>query len=423
MKRNRKETRILLLLILLLGIGIGYAALATTLKIVGDATVKKQTWDVYWANPQVTQGSVSSALPTIGVGEDNLPNTKVSFEVNFNEPGQFYEFTIDAVNNGTIDAMITGIENKVNNTDIDSDPSPLPAYVGYTVTYDDGTTIQENDTLLKKTTTATTKKYKIRVEWLTNVDSSSLGDDELTLNFKYGVTYGQYTSTSEPEVTWNLPSGRTKDNLQVGDEICLDADPTQCFNFIRYDNNDIVMLSKYNLNVGLNSKITATNKQDSDVRGYKSGMTTYGDVTFSTTNYWDDGSGLKPEYGSDWYTNNIYDATNYKEAPGANNYSIAYYVEEYKTILTNLGATIKEARLLKYSEVIDSSIGCNANDQTCPTTGDSAFITNTSFWLGSAYDSEYPWVVVSAGNTSWRRFNNTGSSGVRPVMVIEKSNL
>ena len=120
----------------------------------------------------------------------------------------------------------------------------------------------------------------------------------------------------------------------------------------------------------------------------------------------------------------MYDATNYKGAPSENDYSIAYYVDGYKTKLTEYGVTIKDTRLLTYAEATDSNIGCDFDysnySGSCSTTG---FITNTTFWLGSAFGSRYVWFVSSVGD-----FHNIGfvvdyNFGVRPVIVVSKSNI
>ena len=195
----RKKTKFLILIILLFGLSIGYAYVYGDFKVNGIAGVNKQGWEVYWDNAQVVQGSISQTAPTIVAGTNNTANTKVSFQVDLTNPGQYYEFTVDAVNNGTIDAMITNIEKTVNDIDVNSEQCPLPAYVSYIVTYADGTEIEENQLLAKKTNdTATTQKYKVKVEFLSNVDSSSLGSEVLTLNFKFGITYGQATSSATP---------------------------------------------------------------------------------------------------------------------------------------------------------------------------------------------------------------------------------
>ena len=102
----KKASRLLVLfLIVLLCISIGYAVLNTTLNINGKSSISKNTWDVYFDNVVVNSGSVEATkIPTVS------DKTTVDFEVALNLPGEFYEFTVDVVNNGTIDAMIDSIE-------------------------------------------------------------------------------------------------------------------------------------------------------------------------------------------------------------------------------------------------------------------------------------------------------------------------
>ena len=191
------------------------------------------------------------------------------------------------------------------------------------------------------------------------------------------------------------------------------------------------MLSKYNLKVGniYNSSGTKTGEytqsdtgyglQSSEARGWVSGNTRNGTVAFSETNYWYDGSSLKPEYGTS-YPADVYDATNYKGAPGESNYSVAYYVDGYKTKLTEYGVTIKNTRLLTYAEATDSSIGSDSSNYSCPTNG---FIINTSFWLGSANYNSSVWRVYSDGNFNYGTFSRGSNFGVRPVVVISKDSI
>ena len=227
-----------------------------------------------------------------------------------------------------------------------------------------------------------------------------------------------------PSVSITIPSGRTKDNLQIGDEICVEGDTTECFNFIRYDGDNVVMLSKWNLKVGniYNSSGTKTGEysssdtgyglQSSEALGYVSGQTRYGTVAFSGTNYWYDGSDLKSKYGSAWNTNNIYD-TDYSAASGTN-YSVAYYVDNYKDILETYGLTVQSARLLTYSEA-KTNVGCGSS--SCPT----GFIRNTSFWLGSANSYDYVRRVYASGTFNYTTYSQAQYNGVRPVIVINKN--
>ena len=231
--------------------------------------------------------------------------------------------------------------------------------------------------------------------------------------------------TEKPGLIQIMNSERTKDTLQVGDEVCINGDTTECFNFYGYDGNNVKLLSKWNLNVGNNPKGTATNLQDSDVKGYVSSGTKYGNVAFSQIDYWFDGSNLKSKYGSS-YPADVYDTDYVTEPDFSGNgfyttgYSIAYYVEEYKDKLEDYGVTINDARLLTYAEATDSSIGCDGSNYRCPTNG---FITNTSFLLGSACVDYNLWNVDSYGYFGDGDYSLDLDFGVRPVIVISKSDI
>ena len=189
---RRKNNKYLMLLALLLLVTVGYALISTTLKIVGEATVTKQEWNVYWANPEVSSGSVSTALPDITEDQGDPVNTKVVWTVDLALPGDYYEFTVDAVNNGSIDAMITAIEPTV------TPALPTnPEYIKYSVTYADGVEPAVNHLLAKNTT----EKYKVRVyydETVATRDTINNMTGDTTYTFNLGVTYGQATSDATP---------------------------------------------------------------------------------------------------------------------------------------------------------------------------------------------------------------------------------
>ncbi len=191
--RRKQDIRLLILLALLLIITIGYAALATTLKINGQAHITKNTWNVYWDVPVVTAGSVTDTIPTRTNDSNEPSNTKLVWSITLDLPGDYYEFTVDAVNEGTIDAMITGITNTVS-------PS-LPSYIQYSVTYDDGSAIANNHLLEKTVGGVPTKdKYKVRIEYdkelATKETVNAIPTGGNTYTFTFGVTYGQATSSA-----------------------------------------------------------------------------------------------------------------------------------------------------------------------------------------------------------------------------------
>ncbi|MBR3146270.1 MAG: hypothetical protein IKF47_03290 [Bacilli bacterium] len=204
--KNRKRNKLFILVIILLGITIGYAALTSTLKINGSTAVTKNTWNIYWDNI-ANQDGVTPITSQIVSENANHPNNIVNFEVAFDKPGDYYEFTVDAVNAGTLDAMITDIELKVNdnpiidtvnNSLVTVSPSPLPSYIKYTVTYADGEEIGLNHLLPKmRNNVETTKTYKIRVEYDKEaVTNDTLVDENVEYSFSFAVTYGQADSNA-----------------------------------------------------------------------------------------------------------------------------------------------------------------------------------------------------------------------------------
>ena len=184
--RRKKQSKYIWLLLLLLVVTIGYAAVATTLNITGSAVVKKNTWNVYWQNPVVVEGSVSSEAPVIGEDDNDPENTKVSFEADFDMPGDFYEFTIEAVNDGTIDAMV--LDMALSNS------SELPDYIKCTIVYDDNNQPLGQFHRLPKASggVPTVVKYRVRIEYtedVTPADMNAVPTGGASYQFTYGVQY------------------------------------------------------------------------------------------------------------------------------------------------------------------------------------------------------------------------------------------
>ena len=182
---NKRKKKVYLYLLIILGLTIGFALLSTTLKINGVAGINKNTWNIHWDDESVvvTPNSVAGNTPTVDGPNDNT----VTFETTLELPGDFYEFTVDAVNVGSIDGRISLIVNKtyklVNNVDQET---TLPSYILYTVKYDDNTTPQEGDVLKSNQS----RTYKIRVEYDPN--SEVLPNEDTTYKFKFTPEYEQY---------------------------------------------------------------------------------------------------------------------------------------------------------------------------------------------------------------------------------------
>ena len=181
MRIRKKEKVVLILFILLLALGIGYAYLTTSLSINGTSSISRASWNIHFENIQVKSGSVT---PTNGAVINADANT-VTYSVTLTEPGDFYEFTVDAKNSGTIDVMISSISSKLNGTEI----TTLPDYLEYYVTYEDGLVIATNQLLVANTK----ETYKVHIGYKSNITADQLPSTDQNLNLQFTVIYSQAT--------------------------------------------------------------------------------------------------------------------------------------------------------------------------------------------------------------------------------------
>ena len=184
-KKNKRKLNYMILIIMLLVISIGYAVLSTNLNIVGAGTINNPTWDIHWENVSVKTGSVSASTPTIDTAK-----TTVNYSVTLTIPGDYYEFTVDAINAGTIDGMISVVSNKLNNVEI----TTLPNYLEYKVTYEDGVDIAPNHLLAANSS----EKYKVHVGYKKDISVSDIPSTAQTLNLSFSVTYIQSDTNVVP---------------------------------------------------------------------------------------------------------------------------------------------------------------------------------------------------------------------------------
>ena len=227
--KNKKKRKVFLLVLLVLGISIGFAALATTLRINGVTFIGRSAWNIYWDNIHNQTGKTPSVSEIVDEDTNHKKNI-INFAVTFDEPGDYYEFDVDAVNAGNLDAEVISIEKKYNDTVIpenptEQNPSPLPAYLKFIVTYDDGSAISIRDGLGKATVVnheivPTRKTYKIRVEYdreNVTIDDINNQTGPVEHNFEFKVEYGQYIPP-DPDAFDTDPWPTIVDNI--------DRDPT-----------------------------------------------------------------------------------------------------------------------------------------------------------------------------------------------------
>ena len=196
MKKNKKRLLISVIMLLVLSIGIGYAYISSNLSITGSTKISSNTWDIHFNNIVVDNGSVSIPTGYQAATIDNSDTTKITYSILLNRPGDYYEFTVDIVNSGTIDGMIENVISKVNNQDI----SNLPEYLTYEITYLDGDPLM-NNFLLSSNTTET---IRVRIEFNEDIEENDLLDTEEVLNFSLNVNYRQAKNAINRLDTYNL---------------------------------------------------------------------------------------------------------------------------------------------------------------------------------------------------------------------------
>ena len=183
--RKRKSTYKIFFLILV-GMTVGFAAINTTLQLIGTLNISRTTWNIHWENPTKVGGVTATQEVHLKSGD----NTTVEYQVKLENPGDYYEFTVDAKNDGTIDGMITSISNKVYENNVEVNPT----YLESTITYTDGTTIANNHLLAS----GEKETYKVKVQYKAGLYADQLPDSEKTYNFRFTVTYMQADENAKP---------------------------------------------------------------------------------------------------------------------------------------------------------------------------------------------------------------------------------
>ena len=199
---------------------VGYAALSTTLSITGKGTLSKNSWDIHFENLVIVDNgaSVVTTAPTI-----DSTKTKVSFNITLSKPGDTYEFTVDAVNKGTIDAMLSGFSATSLTTD-------QKKYLTYTVTYSDGATISTKDYLKK----GTSETIRVRVRFKDDLSATDLPSSAETLNLTATFVYVQADSTAKerakPSILCIRDNTATSEDLMLGDKLYCDVNGDGTYN-------------------------------------------------------------------------------------------------------------------------------------------------------------------------------------------------
>ena len=212
-----RKSPFLIILLLFFIVGIGYAALSANLKINGSSGVKSGKWIIYFDRIQNESGVVST--------DTKITNnkTQVDFNITLTKPGDYYEFDVDTVNDGTIDAMI-------ESTEFGEVDSSVKDVVTFDVTYKDGTKIKKCDILAKNSR----KTITVKVHYKQDITEEELITNQKELNLNFKINYVQNTTCeNKPTLivdpnggTYNGSSELTEIKVNSNSDTILDA-PTK----------------------------------------------------------------------------------------------------------------------------------------------------------------------------------------------------
>ena len=176
--RRKKGIGILILAIVLLFITIGFALLTSSFNIKGTSTVVNSVWDIHFDNLVPTPGSVTPDVEAT-IDSDGLI---INYTVTLDKPGDFYEFTVDVVNEGTIDAKLAELP-EVTGVSAEQD-----VYVNYSFTHTDGSEIEVGEVIKS----GESENFTVRVEFDDNItDDSQLPKSNQTMNLDVEMNYQQ----------------------------------------------------------------------------------------------------------------------------------------------------------------------------------------------------------------------------------------
>lgn len=370
------------LIILVMLLAIGFASVSTTLTLNGVFNIGKndEDFDVYFSKT-LEDGVENNKL----VKDD----THIMFTKNMSLVKEKYILDYDVTNGSkNYDASIT-----INCTESNE-------YVGVTNVFDTENILAATETRRGTLTIEVLKPY-------VGTEEEPTKDIEISCEIVAAAKERENLAEGIPadkvkQSSWTITDDNdTNGEVSIGDLITLG---TESFYVYDVDGDNLKAISQYNLYVGntvdqdynITPLENPTGLQDSRSIGYKET---------------DGGSEAFPFIGSVPFDDDsqIYAGSTIEE-----------YVNTYASELAKLnGGENITTRLITLNEL--ETMGCDSNTNSCDSVP--AYITSTSYWTSSPYESNAGrvWSVDSRGLLSSYTFLNDSSFGVRPVIEISKS--
>lgn len=387
MRKKRPKQKILYVcfFIFVFSISIGYAFLNIMLSIVGTVDVKGNTWDLSFENVQIRSGSVTASTPPVAGDISSGVSTVFSLK----NPGEYYEFTVDVKNNGTVDAMIDTFSVTP------SLDSTQKGYIDYVVTYQNGDALSKNQLIPKN---GGFVRLKFRMKYKVDFTGSQTIFDNISAKILIGYVPSRGQGVAVRNNGISLIDVKSGDGFTRGSEFCIQS---ECFKVISSDSTTVTALAKYNLYIGYSTDenwsttvlSSPTGLQDRTALGYGNTYPFIGTIDFSS-------------YNQKGTNNNDYDGS-----------IVEQEVLSYHGKIVARNVTPIETRLIKLTEL--ESLNCTTSDcSSAP-----SWVRSTSYWTMTPNSSgKYYIYVMENGNiNSDGYYSSKNMYGVRPVIVVLRS--
>ena len=378
-ERRTKALAVVVLLIVVAGLTVAFAALSTTLNINGTAYLDAAKWGIKFENLS-SPTKIGSATTTGTAKIEEAKSASITgINVGLSTPGDKVTYTVDLVNEGTINAKIDNIEKTVLT-------SEQQRYLTFKVTDKNGNEVSEGDVL----SAGETRNLTITIEFIKDLTKEDLPTSTSTISLSYKLNFVQ----TDEKATTSKNSNVDK-TYAVGDEFCLGE---ECFYTIKDNGTTVDALTKQNVN-------TETNRQDKNAN-----TIAFAKAKNNGKPYWEDDDGnLLSKYGTS-YPANVFDSNSNLYKP----------LENYKTYLKNtLGKTSITAKLITYEDLI--SLGCSKDVYSCKSAP--SWVYSTRYWTASANVYLAVWFVDLDAEFGNHYFDSSGDCGLRPVITISKSDI
>ena len=362
MNKIKFKSKILILFIVITyGIGIGYAYLNSSLYINGISIINANVWNISLDNLNVTSGSV------VAIEEPTVNDTTTTFTVKLANKEDFYEFTIDVVNNGDYDAKLGSLVETTGLTSVQEQ------YFDYNLTYQNNEPIEVNQ-LVKKDGFV---RLKSKVEYKEEVNIDTIPESAKILNLGFKVNY----------------------DLDDGNGIIVENNGKE--KFIPIANDTIDKIGTV-VTIGT-EKFYVIGTEGDNVKLFAMMNITLDDNPYQS-------STAEPTIFSDigiYYEGSIAEK----------------YVNNYKKTLEDIfGIDIIEARIIHYNDLNNEQIECSFNRCYNPKY---EWIKTTSYWIdGLTNDDPFIYCMDKESSLGTLPYNSPVLNyGIRPVITISKDSI